>query len=126
MEQSLKVLIIEDDLILTLSLELMLKKLNVTQITKVNTGEKALESVKSNQPDLMLVDIHLGKGITGIETVKTIQERNDIPALYITGNSDTYNKKLADDTRFIDYLVKPITFKELQNALDKYSIKTDE
>lgn len=92
MEHALKILIIEDDLILTLSLELMLKKLNFTEITKVNTGEKALEAVQFNTPDLMLVDIHLGKGITGIEAVKTIQERNDIPALYITGNSDTYNK----------------------------------
>lgn len=121
-----KILIIEDDLILTLSLELMLKKLNHSQITKVNSGEKAIEAVELDPPNLMLVDIHLGKGITGIEAVKTIQKQYDIPALYITGNSDTYNKKLADDTDYVDYLVKPITFKELQNALNKYSLKIDE
>lgn len=126
MDQSVKILIIEDDLILTLSLELMLKKLNVKEINKVNTGEKAIEAVELDKPDLMLVDIHLGKGITGIDAVKTIQETYSIPALYITGNSDTYNKQLASDTKYIDYLVKPITFKELQNALNKYSVKTDE
>lgn len=126
MNQNFKILIIEDDLILTLSLELMLKKLRVTKINKVNTGEKAIETVKLDQPDLMLVDIHLGKGMTGIDAVKKIQETYSIPALYITGNSDTYNKQLADDTKYVDYLVKPITFKELQNALSKYSVETDE
>lgn len=117
-----KILIIEDDLILTLSLELMLKKLSISKINKVNTGEKAVEAIKLDQPDLMLVDIHLGKGITGIDAVKKIQETYSIPALYITGNSDKYNKQLADDTQYVDYLVKPITFKELQNALNKYSL----
>ncbi|MEX0660824.1 MAG: response regulator [Balneolaceae bacterium] len=123
--ENYKILIIEDDLILTLSLELMLKKLNHNQITKVISGEKAIEAVELDPPNLMLVDIHLGKGITGIEAVKTIQKKYDIPALYITGNSDAYNKKLTDNTDYVDYLVKPITFKELQNALNKYSVKTD-
>ncbi len=126
MKQDFKILIIEDDLILTLSLELMLKKLNFSKINKVNTGEKAIEVVGIDPPDLMLVDIHLGRGITGIEAVKTIQETYSIPALYITGNSDMYNKQLAKDTQFVDYLVKPITFKELQNALNKHSEKIDE
>lgn len=126
MDQNFKILIIEDDLILTLSLELMLKKLNVKHIYKVNTGEKAIEAVERNPPDLMFVDIHLGKGMTGIDAVKKIQETNQIPALYITGNSDSYNKQLASDTQYVDYLVKPITFKELQNALNKYSVNTNE
>lgn len=126
MNQNFKILIIEDDLILTLSLELMLKKLDINKISKVNTGEKAIEAVELDPPDLMLVDIHLGKGITGIDAVKKIQETYSIPALYITGNSDAYNKKLASDTDYVDYLVKPITYKELQSALNKHVVKTDE
>ena len=122
MSDDMKVLIIEDDLILALSLKLMLKKLNITNVEKVHTGEDAVESVKKCQPGLMLVDIQLGAGISGIDAVEEIQEVYDIPALYITGNSDSLNRELADRTNFIDYLVKPITFKELQNAVSKVGV----
>jgi len=118
----MKVLIIEDDLILALSLELMLKKLNIGNVEKVHTGEDAVESVNKCQPDLMLVDIQLGAGISGIDAVEEIQNNYDIPALFITGNSDSLNRELADRTNYIDYLVKPITFKELQNAVSKVGV----
>jgi len=122
MSDDMKVLIIEDDLILALSLELMLKKLNITNVEKVHTGEDAVESVNKCQPGLMLVDIQLGAGISGIDAVEEIQETYDIPALFITGNSDQLNRELADRTNYIDYLVKPITFKELQNAVSKVGV----
>ena len=122
MSDDMKVLIIEDDLILALSLELMLKKLNITNVEKVHTGEDAVESVNKCQPGLMLVDIQLGAGISGIDAVEEIQETYDIPALFITGNSDQLNRDLADRTNYIDYLVKPITFKELQNAVSKVGV----
>lgn len=119
MSDEMKVLIIEDDLILALSLELMLKKLNISNVEKVHTGEDAVESVNKCQPGLMLVDIQLGAGISGIDAVEEIQGTYDIPALFITGNSDSLNRELADRTNYEDYLVKPITFKELQNAVKK-------
>ena len=122
MSDDMKVLIIEDDLILALSLKLMLKKLNITNVEKVHTGEDAVESVNKCQPGLMLVDIQLGAGISGIDAVEEIQETYNIPALFITGNSDSLNRELADRTNYIDYLVKPITFKELQNAVSKVGV----
>lgn len=117
-----KIIIIEDDLILSLSLEMMLKKIGFTHIEKAETGEEAIEIIESFTPDLLLVDIQLGPGITGIETVKTIQKMVSIPALYVTGNSDCFFRKLAENTDYIDYLVKPITYRELNNVLSTYAI----
>lgn len=117
-----KILIIEDDLILSLSLEMMLKKIGFTQIKKAETGEEAIEIIESFTPDLLLVDIQLGAGMTGIETVKMIQNTMEIPALYVTGNSDGYFRTLADQTEYIDYLVKPITYRELNDVLCSYEI----
>ncbi|NBC27941.1 MAG: response regulator [Bacteroidetes bacterium] len=112
-----KVLIIEDDLILALSLEMMLKRIGFKEIQKVETGEEALEITESFCPDILLVDIQLGAGITGIETVKRIQSTMNVPALYITGNSDNFYKAQAEDTTFVDYLIKPITYRELNDVL---------
>lgn len=118
----MRVLIIEDDMILALSLEIMLKKLGFTQIKKTHTGEKALEVMVDFDPDVLLVDIFLGAGISGIDVVKQIQNKRDIPVIYITGNSDDYHRQLAAETDYLGYLVKPITFTELKNTLDKADI----
>lgn len=115
-----KILIIEDDLILAISVEMMLKKIGFNQIKRIETGEEALEVIKTFTPDLMLVDINLGPGMSGIETVKKIQANKSIPALYVTGNSDSYFRALAEETAYIDYLIKPITLRELNEVLSSY------
>lgn len=118
----MEVMILEDDLILALSMELMLKKLGFDKVSKCITGEEAIEEVAKRRPDLLLVDIQLGEGISGIEAVKEIQKSHQIPALYVTGNSDKYNRDLAAETNYISYLVKPVTFRELKFALNDVGI----
>lgn len=113
------VLIIEDDLILTLSLELMLKKMGFTRFIRAENGEKAISLVKESLPDLMLVDIYLGPGISGVEAVKQIQKTSPVPVIYITGNSDEKNRAIAGETDYIDYLVKPITPVEVRRSIEK-------
>jgi CheY-like chemotaxis protein len=112
-----KILIIEDDLILALSLEMMLKRIGCSEIVKVETGEDAVEIVETFKPELLLVDVQLGAGMTGIEAVGLIQSKMDIPALYVTGNSDQFYREKAESTNFIDYLIKPITYRELNEVL---------
>lgn len=112
-----RILIIEDDLILALSLEMMLKRIGCSEIQKVETGEEAIEAAESFKPDLLLVDVQLGSGITGIEAVEVIQSKSDVPALYVTGNSDQFFREKAEKTNFLDYLIKPITYRELNEVL---------
>jgi two-component SAPR family response regulator len=112
-----RILIIEDDLILALSLEMMLKRIGCSEIQKVETGEEAIEAAESFKPDLLLVDVQLGSGITGIEAVEVIQSKSDVPALYVTGNSDQFFREKAEKTNFLDYLIKPITYRELSEVL---------
>lgn len=116
-----KILIIEDDLILALSLEMMLKRIGCSEIVKVETGEDAVEMAETFKPDLLLVDVQLGTGMTGIEAVKIIQAEQDIPAVYVTGNSDQYFREKAESTNFIDYLIKPITYRELNEIICAYA-----
>lgn len=118
----MRVLIIEDDLILALSLEIMLKKMGFVMIHKTHTGEKALEVLVDFEPDLLLVDIFLGAGISGVDVVKKIQSNKDIPVIYITGNSDDYHRNLASETNHSGYLVKPVTYNELKNTLEKVNL----
>ncbi len=117
-----RILIIEDDLILALSVEMMLKKIGFNHIEKAETGDEALEIIETFTPDVLLVDINLGAGMSGIETVKKIQDSVQIPALYVTGNSDNYFRTLAEQTNFIGYLIKPITLRELDDVLSSHYV----
>lgn len=114
-----RILIIEDEVILMMSLQLMLKRIGFKEIFTAMTGEEAVTRAIELEPDLLLVDICLGLGITGVEAVKQIQSEISVPVVYITGNSDKHNRDLALQTDYSDYLIKPITLNELQRAVTK-------
>lgn len=114
-----RVLIMEDDLILTLSLELMLRKAGVEHMERAETGEEAVEKAENEEIDLIIADIYLGDGISGTEAIRRIQTRKAIPVIYITGNSDDQNRSRAEMTEYIDYLVKPISNDKLRKTLER-------
>jgi DNA-binding NtrC family response regulator len=120
-----KVLIMEDDLLLTLSLELMLKSAGVKQMERAETGEEAIEIIKSDDIDLIIADIYLGPGISGTEAIIKIQEEKKIPVIYITGNSDIQNRDLAKKTDYVEYLVKPISNDVFKKTLAKVWSETN-
>ncbi len=113
------VLIMEDDLLLTLSLELMLKKGGIQNMVRAETGEEAIDKVKSENIDLIIADIYLGEGISGTEAIMKIQQEKKIPVIYITGNSDLQNRDLAKKTNYVEYLVKPISNEVFKKTLAK-------
>lgn len=113
------VLIMEDDMILTFSLELMLRRAGIERMLCTRTGEEAITLASEQPVDLIIADIYLGEGINGTEAVRRIQSMKQIPVIYITGNSDTQNRKEAARTDYVEYLVKPITSDQLHRSLSR-------
>jgi len=114
-----KVLIVEDDLILSIALSMMLKKIGFNNVHKVSGAQEARKKMAEWNPDLLIMDINLGPGITGIDFVKEVQEDYKIDVIYITGNSDMFNRMQAGETNYLDYLTKPVTPAELKKSLSK-------
>lgn len=116
---SKNVLIVEDDMIISMVLERMIKKLGHEVVDKVITGQGAIDSAFELNPDLILMDIQLKDDIDGISAMQKIREESDVPVIYITGNSDQYNLTRAQKTNFVDYLVKPIQMSHLKKSINK-------
>lgn len=114
-----KILIVEDDMILSMVLERMIVKLDYEVIGKKITGEAAISSALELEPDLILMDIQLKDDTDGIEAMQEIRKTSDVPVIYITGNSDQYNLRRAKETNFVDYLVKPIQMSDLEASIQK-------
>lgn len=118
-DQLKKVLIVEDDMIISMVLERMINKMGLKVIEKATTGEKAIDLAQEYEPDIILMDIQLKDNIDGITAMQKIRKSSEVPVIYITGNSDQYYKERAQKTNYIDYLVKPIQMDDLKESINK-------
>ena len=115
----MRILIIEDNAIQALTLEMIVKRLGFTEIEKAYSPEQAYEILENFHPDLMLVDINLGTEVTGVDIVKKVQKEHFVRVLYITGNSDSHHKQLANQTDYFGYMIKPIDPFQVKKVLEK-------
>jgi response regulator of citrate/malate metabolism len=115
----MRILIIEDNAIQALTLEMIVKRLGFDQVEKAYSPKQAYEVLGDFQPDVMLVDINLGTEETGVDIVKKVQKNYPVRVLYITGNSDSYHKKLANETDYFGYMIKPIDPFQVKKILEK-------
>ena len=115
----IRVLLVEDESLISEMLSDMLEKLGHTVCGTLASGEKALGEVLKEKPDLVIMDIKLKGAMTGIEAAQTIKQARDIPIIYVTGYSDDGVVEQARETGAEGYLVKPISKDELRKCIDK-------
>lgn len=81
-------------------------------ITEAKTGEEALESLRKERPDLVLLDMNM-PGMGGIETCREIRRAFDAPIIMLTVRNAERDKVAALDAGADDYVVKPFGIEEL-------------
>lgn len=81
-------------------------------ITEAKTGEEALESLRKERPDLVLLDMNM-PGMGGIETCREIRRASDAPIIMLTVRNAERDKVAALDAGADDYVVKPFGIEEL-------------
>ena len=93
-------------------------------ITEAKTGEEALEWMRKEPPDLILLDMNM-PGIGGIEACREIRRGSDAPIIMLTVRNAERDKVAALDAGADDYVVKPFGIEELlariRAALRRYS-----
>jgi DNA-binding response OmpR family regulator len=110
MVSMLKVMIIEDEPLIALSLKMILEKKSFKVTGLVANYEDALKLFYANKPDIVLSDIRLQDGESGINIVKNLRSISDFCVLYLTSYSHDSMIEKAIDTNPIAYITKP--FKE--------------
>jgi len=81
-------------------------------ITEVKSGEEAVESVRKERPDLILLDVNM-PGMGGIEAAREIRGMCDVPIIMLTVRSAERDKVVALDAGADDYVTKPFGIEEL-------------
>jgi CheY-like chemotaxis protein len=81
-------LIIEDQIIIALEVEQLLREIGFASFDVAATPHDAIEMAQRHRPDLITADVRIVEG-TGIEAVRAITEQlGEIPYIYVTGNVD--------------------------------------
>ena len=113
-----KLLIVEDEEIVAFDMESTLKGLNYDVLGIVASGEEAIATAATTQPDLVLMDIMLKGRIDGIEAAREIRSLFHIPVIYLTAYADADTFERAKATEPFGYLIKPFEEKELQTTIE--------
>ncbi len=105
-----KILIVEDEAKIRKIIKSYLKE--DYAISEVDDGEKALEVFKSDEFDLIILDLMLPK-ISGEEVCQKIRQVSEIPIIMLTAKSSEENKIEGFNYGADDYLTKPFSPREL-------------
>ncbi len=112
-----KTLIIEDNLPFAIKIEKHLVEWGHQVLGIIDNSKEALEVIKTQEPDLIIIDINIKGQLNGVEIAHSIKNLK-IPVIFITGRKDEQIYKEAQSTTGISYLVKPFDMKTLQGVID--------
>jgi len=108
----MQILLVEDNQALATALIKALQKQGYTA-NSVATGEAALYVIKTDVPDIVILDLGL-PDIDGINVLKRLRKKHaDLPVLLLTARSALDDKITGLDSGADDYLAKPFEMSEL-------------
>ena len=115
-----KVLVVDDE---TIQREIASQLLNTLRYSSVvcESGEKAVEYLKTEKVDLVLLDMIMAPGMDGRQTYEKIIELYPQQKVVITtGFADTHEVKTAQEKGAGELLKKPYTLEELGTVLNRH------
>ena len=118
MGHPVKILVVEDEMIIAAKISMQLTNLGYEVTGILPRGEDAVVNVKENVVDLVLLDINLKGEIDGIETSKQIHQFSGIPIIYLTANGDEATFNRAKITKPAGFISKPFRQLDLQRAIE--------
>jgi DNA-binding NarL/FixJ family response regulator len=114
----MRILLVDDDQLIRFVHQMFIERAGHEVVGVAEEESQAVELALELKPDIVVMDIRLEDGTNGISAMKSIQQTLNIPAIYISGNSDTKTMEEAEQTIMKAFLVKPVTQDEIAKALD--------
>ncbi len=115
------ILFIDDDEVSRSVVKAYLKRAYTVDFA--NEGSTALKQVDEKLYSIVLLDINLGRGLTGVEVLKKIRARveyKNIPIIAVTAYAMVGERDRLIDEGFTDYISKPFTRNDLLELIAKY------
>lgn len=125
------ILIVDDEELVTKTLQSLLRKNGFNNVFTVKNGEDALRAIlnlrnkKNKRFDMIIMDIRM-PGLDGIETAKRIKDvfpapdGSQSPVIFITGYEGARTQEEARAVGYVDYLYKPFDMEDFLASVRKH------
>lgn len=113
-EKPLRILIVEDEILIALELESLLQDLGHDVVGMAASSAEALSLGQELKPDLAFVDVHLADGPTGVDVARQLAAQHQVTVLFMTANA----KRIPEDFAGAwGVIAKPYTERGVREAL---------
>lgn len=102
-----KIVLVDDDRNIAASLRMLLESEGCSVIV-CHDGEKGLQAILDEKPDLCLCDIKM-PGIDGLELLTKLREKSSVPLIFLTSKDDEVDQVLGLRLGADDYITKPFS-----------------
>ena len=112
------ILVVDDDSTTAKVIQLYIREFGYNVAGIATSGKEAIDLCRDLAPDLVLMDIFLGKGLNGIDAAEIIQRHFDIPVVFVTSHAEENTLERAKATRPAGYINKPLRDTDIKTTLE--------
>jgi len=118
MGSKMKILLVEDEMIIAAKIALFLTELGYEVTGILTRAEDALDHIAENGPDMALLDVRLSGKMDGTDLAEQIQSTHQTPVIFLTANADDETFNRAKAVKPYAFLQKPFRKTELQRTIE--------
>lgn len=107
-----KILVVDDEKLIVKGIRFSLEQEGM-EVDCAYDGEEALEAIRNNDYDIVLLDVMLPK-LTGFEVCQNVREFSNVPIIMLTAKGDDMDKILGLEYGADDYITKPFNILEVK------------
>jgi two-component system, response regulator PdtaR len=115
----MRVMIVEDEALIAMHLEMLVREFGHVISATAASAAEAIAHAASYSPDVVLMDIRLKGGSSGIDAARELYTRQALRCIFLSANLDETTKAVLSAYEPIEFLGKPVLPIMLQQALKK-------
>ena len=115
----MRVLLVEDDLLIALDAEFMMTNAGHVVVGTAITEDEAVELALREQPDVLVLDLRLARGGCGRRVAERVREHWDVPVIFASGNLDPATRDRLAPLGPVAMIGKPYLGTQLVGALER-------
>ncbi len=114
----LRILVVDDESLISMALNDQLEYLGHEVVGTASSGAEAVALAEAHQPDMVLMDVHLGGDMDGLDAAGEINARRATPIVILTGFPDKALVERGRSRGVVAHLLKPIDIEDLRLAVE--------
>ena len=114
MTAPLRVMVVEDEAVILMQIAMLLEDAGHEVVGTAMSAEEAVAVFRALRPELVLLDLHLKDGSSGLDVAQAIRDHEDVTIVFLTANA----RKLADDMEGAHAVIaKPFSETTLEGSI---------